>query len=276
MTHADTAETFEVSTGPAKPAGAAKRAAAVTAFLGETLSRGAAPVRGLELEARAAGLLGEHQRVTHAKVFKAAKTQLGIRSVRNGFGRGGEWSWQLATLTAQPSTGQTDHLSAAHEPVGDTCAHRVRSEGAAGEPSSVHSSAQTLKPGEDRDPAVLSWVSLIGQLDDSRPPAGIPVLRWATFLTDSHVFLNSPWAHRAARLGWTAADLFGFSPVQPLIQLGRAGLLWVLNGATMVELHRDWVLIDVSGCQRVVNRRRIDERGVVLPWTRRQRIGGAK
>jgi hypothetical protein len=116
-------------------------------------------------------------------------------------------------------------------------------------------------------------MTLVRRLDDNRPPVGIPVNRWDTFLTDSHVFLDSPLADRAARLGWTAADLFGFSPVQ---HLGSAGLLWVLNGATMVELHRDWVLIDTSGCQRIVNRRRAGTREIVLPWTLRQRIGGSK
>src|ERR1700738_3604985 len=33
-------------------------------------------------------------RVTHAKVFKRTKKFLGIKSVRNGFGDGGEWLWR--------------------------------------------------------------------------------------------------------------------------------------------------------------------------------------
>ena len=45
--------------------------------------------------ARAAGLLGERQRVSDAKTFKAAKKKLGIMSRRGGFGRDGEWSWAL-------------------------------------------------------------------------------------------------------------------------------------------------------------------------------------
>ena len=53
--------------------------------------------RRLEVHARAAGLLGELQRVTNAKTFKAAKKKLGIMSRRDGFGRDGEWSWELPT-----------------------------------------------------------------------------------------------------------------------------------------------------------------------------------
>jgi hypothetical protein len=52
--------------------------------------------------ARAAGLLGEGQRITHAKVFKKAKKSLGIRSVRNGFGDAGEWLWRLERQPASP------------------------------------------------------------------------------------------------------------------------------------------------------------------------------
>jgi len=65
-------------------------------------------VPNLETMARAAGLLGEDQRVTHSKAFKTAKKSLGIRSVRNGFGSAGAWHWLLekqpAPLIAEPSS----------------------------------------------------------------------------------------------------------------------------------------------------------------------------
>jgi hypothetical protein len=47
-------------------------------------------------------LLGEGQRITHAKVFKKAKKFLDIKSVRNGFGDGGEWLWRLERRPASP------------------------------------------------------------------------------------------------------------------------------------------------------------------------------
>jgi hypothetical protein len=47
--------------------------ALVTEFLGDALALGALGVPEPEARARAAGLLGEGQRITHPKVFKSAK-----------------------------------------------------------------------------------------------------------------------------------------------------------------------------------------------------------
>src|ERR1700732_1027775 len=78
----------------------------VTEFLRDSLAGGALGVTQLEVMARAVRLLGERQRIAHAKVFKRAKKFLGIKSVRNGFGDGGEWLWRLerppASLVSKP------------------------------------------------------------------------------------------------------------------------------------------------------------------------------
>src|SRR5713101_4858346 len=67
----------------------------VAEFLRDALAVDVLGVPKLEAMARAAGLLGEHQRITNAKAFKRAKKSLGIKSVRAGFGTGGEWLWKL-------------------------------------------------------------------------------------------------------------------------------------------------------------------------------------
>ena len=67
----------------------------VTTFLRKSLAEGAQDVPKLEAMARTEGLLGERQRITHAKVFKRAKHSLRIKSVRAGFGRTGGWRWEL-------------------------------------------------------------------------------------------------------------------------------------------------------------------------------------
>src|SRR5262245_55957167 len=59
--------------------------------------------------------------------------------------------------------------------------------------------------------------------------------RRSTFLYSQH-----RWAERAARLGSTAAGLFGCSPAYPVLHLSCAGRLWILNGGQIIELHRDW------------------------------------
>src|ERR1700747_1960554 len=69
--------------------------ARVTAFLRKSLAKAAQDVLKLEAMARTEGLLGERQRITHAKTFKRAKHSLRIKSVRAGFGPSGGWRWEL-------------------------------------------------------------------------------------------------------------------------------------------------------------------------------------
>src|SRR5215472_7098708 len=69
--------------------------ARVTAFLRKSLAEGAQEVLKLEAMARTEGLLGERQRITHAKAFKRGKHSLRIKSVRAGFGACGGWRWEL-------------------------------------------------------------------------------------------------------------------------------------------------------------------------------------
>jgi hypothetical protein len=67
----------------------------VAEFLRDALAWDDVGVPKLESMARTAGLLDEDQRITHAKVFKAAKKALGITSRRIGFGPRSQWRWQL-------------------------------------------------------------------------------------------------------------------------------------------------------------------------------------
>jgi hypothetical protein len=255
---------------------AAKRTAAVS-FLEDTLSAGRVPVRALESKARAAGLILNHQTITDAKVLKTAKKQLGIGSIREGFGSSGEWFWVLPSPTLAGK--RSGHLCEPVQPMKDTPVTGVESsevgKAAVTTPKAMPSQCTHIGP----EPEVLSWMNNIGQLGCCHPPAGVPPHRWSRFFNDCNVFLNSSnhWADRAARLGWNAQDLFGFAVAHPLLHLGSAGLLWIVNGGHIVELHRDWALVRVheDGSQRIVNRSRTDARGIVLPWKRRQHIRGA-
>jgi hypothetical protein len=208
----------------------------VAEFLRLALADGALGVPNLETMARATGLLGEHQRISNAKVFKRAKESLGIKSVRSGFGTGGGWLWQL------PSD----------------------RDGASG----VSSIAEQPARRERRVPA--DWIEGVARLQYQRPLADLPRHRWRQFVDDCNNFLNSPenWAERAARLGWGARALFGCRRNYPLMHLGSAGLMWAINGGKLVELHRDWAVIDrpVNRSQRVFYRRDLDAAQITLPW----------
>jgi hypothetical protein len=177
-------------------------------FLQKGLVKGPVLVSELEAAARAAGLLRHGQRITHAKPFKRAKKSLSIQSVRNGFGSDGEWLWRLQK---QPTP-----LVAAPSP---KIAPRVPS----------------------------SWIDGVARLSHCRPPTDIPLHRWRQFLADCHQFLGAGgWAERAAALGWDALALFGCCRHRPLDRPGGAGLLWAINGGRLIELHRDWVVVELA------------------------------
>ena len=228
--------------------------AAISDFLNHALAAGALAVGELEAKAREKGLLGERQRIQHAKSFKRAKKMLGIRSIRAGFGPGGEWAWlmppQAATeigpvANAPPDTDGQTSLCDAELP------------------------GQRVAASESR-PLVQEWIEGIECLDYVRCPAAVPLIRWHLFLGDCHSFLSSSgnWAERAAALGWNALVLFGCHRSRPLEHLGSAGLLWVINGGNLVELHRDWAVIErqQDKSRQVYHRRRQDEAQVTLPW----------
>jgi hypothetical protein len=228
--------------------------AAITDFLNRALADGSMGVEELEIKARAAGLLGDRQQIQHAKAFKKAKKALRIQSIRNGFGSGGKWTWlmppQAATeigpvANAHPHTNEQTCLSDAELP-----GKRVA---ASGSPSIVQ-----------------QWVEGIQRLDYVRSPAAVPLSRWHLFLADCHSFLNSSenWAERAATLGWNALALFGCHRNRPLEHLSSAGLLWAINGGKLVELHREWAVVErVQNRSRHIHHRRpLDTANVTVPW----------
>ena len=160
----------------------------VTEFLRDSLAGGALGVTQLEVMARAVRLLGERQRIAHAKVFKRAKKVLGIKSVRNGFGDGGEWLWRLERPPASPVSKPVS--------IEDTYAE--------GLPEEIPADVRAR-----RIPS--SWIDGVARLEHHPPFSGIPPHRWRQFLNDCNTFLTAGenWAARAAELGWNAATLFG-------------------------------------------------------------------
>jgi hypothetical protein len=200
----------------------------LTEFLKGLLAQGAVGVPELEDMARAAGHLGKRQSITRSKPFQAAKKSLGIRSIRTGFAASA-WRWTLPKPRAA-----------------------ISSPG----PKSVEST-------------VLSkWVKGVAQLAHRPRPGDVPLHRWDRFLADCHAFLNSEWAPRAARLGWDSLRLFGCRPHGTLVHPGAAGLVWALTGGLLVELHREWAIIEMSGSgsRRVFGRSGLKAAKLVLPW----------
>ena len=157
----------------------------VKKFLRAALRQRARAVVSLEVKARAAGLLSEHQHITDVRVFKRAKKSLGIKSMRAGFGARSRWLWQMPRLN-QDAQGKD-------------------------------ATPQPQLP--------IDWVDGVARLDPDRPPSDVPRHRWRQFVEDCNKFLrpSENWAERAARLGWDAMALFGCAPKRPLDYLGSAG-----------------------------------------------------
>jgi hypothetical protein len=103
----------------------------------------------------------------------------------------------------------------------------------------------------------------------SRGSLNSPDIRWRQFLADCHRFVSSSenWAERATELGWNDLTLFGCRRARPLDHLASAGLLWAINGGTLVELHRDWAVIERAedGSRRIHHRRPLNAANVALP-----------
>jgi hypothetical protein len=229
-----------------------RSSAAITDFLIDALAAGALAVGELEVKARAAGFLGERQQIQHAKAFKKAKKSLGIQSRRDGFGVGGKWVW---FLPAQP-------VALATKPDLDPVERA--------DPSSVADSPAILSAEFQGCRSPHQWEYGVARLDYNRPPAGIPPIRWRQLINDCHKFLaaDENWAERATILGWDAFALFGCHRSRPLEHLGSAGLLWAIDGGKLVELHRDWAVIErqQDKARQIYHRRRQDEAHVTLPW----------
>jgi len=112
-----------------------------------------------------------------------------------------------------------------------------------------------------------AWAEGFARLDPNKPPANVPAKRWLRFIDDCGRFLDGGWANKAAALGWGPLDLFGCDRERPFARIDHLGLLWLLNGGTVVELHRDRAVLETERCARQCYRRRPVEVGrVVLAW----------
>jgi hypothetical protein len=112
-----------------------------------------------------------------------------------------------------------------------------------------------------------AWAEALARLDSAKPPADVPSRRWLAFVDDCGRFLDAGWAERAAALGWGPLDLFGCDRERPFARIDRMGLLWLLDGGKLIELHRDRALIETTaGARQCFRRKPVDIGCVVLAW----------
>jgi hypothetical protein len=115
--------------------------------------------------------------------------------------------------------------------------------------------------------APRAWAEALARLDPNKPPGDVPQRRWLRFINDCGRFLDGGGAERAAAFGWGPLDLFGCDRERPFARLDHQALMWLVNGGTIIELHRDRAIIETPGGARQSYRRRPVEVGaVVLAW----------
>jgi hypothetical protein len=115
--------------------------------------------------------------------------------------------------------------------------------------------------------APRAWAEALARLNPAKPPVNVPPQRWLRFIDDCDRFLDEGWAPRAAALAWGPLDLFGCDRERPFARVDHQGLLWLVKGGRIVELHRDLATVETERSARQTYRRRPVEVGrVVLVW----------
>jgi hypothetical protein len=115
--------------------------------------------------------------------------------------------------------------------------------------------------------APRAWAEALARLDANKPPGDVPPRRWLRFVDDCGRFLDGGWAARAAAFGWGPLDLFGCDRERPFARVDHLGLLWLLNGGCVVELHRDRAILETErGARQCYRRRPVEVGRVVLAW----------
>jgi hypothetical protein len=115
--------------------------------------------------------------------------------------------------------------------------------------------------------APRAWAEGLARLDPAKPPGDLPQQRWLRFIDDCGRFLDGGWAARAAVFGWGPLDLFGCNRERPFARIDHLGLLWLLNGGTVIELHRNKAIIEKeSGTRQTYRRQPVEVGRTVLAW----------
>ena len=87
-----------------------------------------------------------------------------------------------------------------------------------------------------------SWIAGVAKLTSMTPQAGVSSERWTVLIADAGSFLEK-WAGQAARLGWTATDVFGVNAIKPFVRVDGAGLIRLLDGREVVALIENEIVI---------------------------------
>ena len=100
-----------------------------------------------------------------------------------------------------------------------------------------------------------AWVRGVANLLAALRPTAWPEERWTLLREDAFAFLRDRGAE-AVRLGWHELDLFGINPRAPLARFDAMGLVVLLHGRRVAELHDDRAVIENRGSKATTFTRR--------------------
>jgi hypothetical protein len=130
----------------------------------------------------------------------------------------------------------------------------------------ANSGCRTSQVVEDGLRAARHWIETLTDIALARPPADVPLTRWAQLIDDIGRLIDSKFAQKAAALGWTVLDLFGCDREKPFARIDRQGLCWLIAGNRIVEFSETGAIIETWTGARQTWRRKQSESGRVLPW----------
>jgi hypothetical protein len=99
---------------------------------------------------------------------------------------------------------------------------------------------------EDGAGVPRSWAESFARLDIANRPPEFSEGPWRQLIDDGGQFLDR-WANEAARLGWTALDVFGVHPAAPSTTYEAMGLVPLIRGGDVVAIGSDRATIRTQG-----------------------------
>jgi hypothetical protein len=98
--------------------------------------------------------------------------------------------------------------------------------------------------GHDRG-VFSGWAEALAKLSrQRRPPDDVSYRQWDALRDDFTRFCGR-WATQAEALGWRPRDLLGWDPRYPYTPIAkRLGLAWKFEGAAVVEVRRDAIVVE--------------------------------
>jgi hypothetical protein len=140
-------------------------------------------------------------------------------------------------------------------------------------PSATKHTAANCSDGEEERAAIFeydgevprAWAEGFSRVQRDRPPGRVPLNRWQGVIDSIEMFLDR-WASRAAALGWEATDIFGADADRPEVTWLNSGPLWHGDGACVVEVHADRMILATKGGAKQTAFRRAHLRPRLASW----------